>query len=137
MLTVKSVLILEDDNIETFLVKSELKKIQSVNSIFSAEKISEAMNVLKVEFLDKNSYPDIILLDLKLGLSEGWEFIVKLQNQHPDVLLKSKIFILTNSTSQRDIKKARSYNVAGYIEKPFNMQKLIPALACEQFILVV
>jgi len=70
--------------------------------------------------------PRIILLDINMPKMNGIEFLKKLRAD-PD--LKSIcVFVLSTSDQDRDIVHAHEYNVAGYIVKPVDVEKLHEAV---------
>ncbi|WP_158848652.1 response regulator [Algibacter sp. L1A34] len=116
-------------NFKIFLVDD-----QSITNIIS-KKLIEVSGLCKnvydftnpKEALDSiyEHQPDLILLDLNMPNIDGWQFLERLNStQH-----KSKIIILTSSTSVFDKEKAKNYcNVIDFYSKPLNLENTISIL---------
>ena len=69
--------------------------------------------------------PDLILLDLNMPKIDGWQFLERLNSTEH----KSKIIILTSSTSVFDKEKSKKYsNVIDFYSKPLNLENTISIL---------
>ena len=84
------------------------------------ESAEDAMSLLK------NSKPDIILLDIDLPGMDGYEFMVKI-NDNP-ALSEIPIIAVTAQAMTHDIEKANDYNFSGYVTKPIMFEELERAI---------
>ena len=120
------VLLVDDELICNYI------SIKWVKRIDIAENVHVLINgKLALDFIMENckndtkaSAPDLVLLDIKMPIMDGFQFLQELQRT--TLLCKDnlKIVLLTSSTSNSDIKEAYKYNVFGYIEKPLNREKI-------------
>ena len=108
----EKILIIEDDEI----IRKELGILLSNNN-YSA---SSSVDFLDIEKTIENINPDLILLDINLPDTNGYEVIKKLKK----VTLKPVIFVTSRNTIEDEIK---SLNAGGYdfITKPYNKELLL------------
>lgn len=108
----EKILIIEDDEI----IRKELGILLSNNN-YSA---SSSVDFLNIENVIENGNPDLILLDINLPDTNGYEVIKKLKK----VTLKPVIFVTSRNTIEDEIK---SLNAGGYdfITKPYNKELLL------------
>ena len=108
----EKILIIEDDEI----IRKELGILFSNNN-YSA---SSSVDFLNIEKTIENINPDLILLDINLPDTNGYEVIKKLKK----VTLKPVIFVTSRNTIEDEIK---SLNAGGYdfITKPYNKELLL------------
>lgn len=118
----KKILIVDDDIITT-TIGERLMKISN----FAEEVVACPDGQQAREYLLKNTFsqPDVILLDLHMGIMNGWEFLEWYQiwtrafNSYPPV------YVLSSSLSHEDSKRSQGYEqVKGYIVKPITIDHL-------------
>ena len=110
------VLIVDDDLVARFLVERILVKKNISKQIITAANGEEALAILN-NISSQENYPDLILLDIKMPVMDGFEFLEALQ--HSDLSsLPIKIVLLTSSHNQKDVERAKNYSVAAYLIKP-------------------
>lgn len=121
-LTGKSILLIEDDELDVISVQRSLKKIDMDIQLHTAYNGLEAMALLKGEDKDKDPLlPDIILLDLNMPRMNGLEFLSEIRK---DKKFNSiKVFVMTTSNDEKDRKTTEELGVAGYIIKPLNFNE--------------
>ncbi len=113
------VLIVED---EQLLNEAYARVLSAANiSLLRAYNGKEALDVLKTE------KPDIILLDLRMPVMDGIEFLKKLKPK--DNLPEAKIIVFSNYDDQHEIDEAFSLGAMHYMLKawatPDELVKLI------------
>jgi len=69
------VLLVEDDEVSTFLSNRLLAKIGRCSKVDVAQNGQEALDYLSRCTSTGNSYPDIILLDVNMPMMDGHEFL--------------------------------------------------------------
>jgi CheY-like chemotaxis protein len=76
--------------------------------------------------LAKENKPDIILCDIMMPESDGYEVLLGLRN---DSEISSIPFIfLTASVEKKEVEKAFGMGVHGYIRKPFEAEELFSTI---------
>lgn len=105
---VKHIVIIDDDDISNFVTMKTLECYNIADKITVFDRPLEALNYLKT-----NENPDIILLDIKMPLMNGFEFIEEFNKLNS----KSIIILLSSSIYSKDKDKAKE-NGVGYMSKP-------------------
>jgi CheY-like chemotaxis protein len=70
--------------------------------------------------------PDVILLDVNLADTNGFEILARIR-QHP-ALRAIPVIMLTAQTSRNDVLRALAHGANGYITKPFEHDALTKSL---------
>jgi len=68
--------------------------------------------------------PDLILLDMKMPVMDGWEFAKEFQAKYD---LRTPIVVLTAATDAR--KRAEEIGAAGWVGKPFELETLVEVVS--------
>ena len=108
----EKILIIEDDEI----IREELGILLSNNNY----SVSSSVDFLNIEKTIENINPDLILLDINLPDTNGYEVIKKIRK----ITNKPVIFVTSRNTTDDEIK---SLNAGGYdfITKPYNKELLL------------
>lgn len=107
-------LLVEDDEVDIMSIEKSIKNASFIDKMHIAKNGLEGLEALK-----KITSPVIVLLDLKMPVMNGFEFLEELRKN--EKLKNTPVIVLTSSELDIDIEKAYSYNVAGYITKPLNI----------------
>ena len=117
---IKSVLVVDDDNICNFLTVRALKKANIKGDIDVVLNGLEAINRLK----ENNTFPDLILLDINMPVMDGIDFLRQYKSEGFEG--KTKIAMYTSSIREIDKFKALEYeDVFDFIHKPISYEKLV------------
>lgn len=115
----KTVLLIDDDNIQHYITKVTFKKVNPEIELIS---YLDALSAL--EFINEvatESKPDFILLDLDMPQMDGWQFLEVYKNCSN----KSDVYIVSSSIDINDMKKSKQYEeVKQFISKPLNAEKI-------------
>ncbi|MCB0396629.1 MAG: response regulator [Flavobacteriales bacterium] len=121
------ILIVDDDDTGTMLTKMIIENFDPSIEIDVVWNGREALN-----YLDKYCFagcgrdsgcPELILLDIRMPVMDGFEFLEKWQTKDTGDLKKIPVAMLSSSYSG-DIAKANKYQIMGYIEKPLSADSL-------------
>ncbi len=119
----KEISLIEDDNVQIFLLKKFIEKTNLVESITSFKNGKEAFNEMKERSEKLSAYPDLIFLDLNMPVWSGWDFYDAFKTL-PNYK-NARIMILTSSLSEEDYQTALKHGLDdSYIVKPINYEKL-------------
>ena len=121
-----SVLLVDDDPISNFISTALIQHLHLTDNIHAVANGKEALTYLKEHAILKTSliYPEVIFLDLNMPVMDGFDFLDRFNKTMPDLSRVCKVFVLTSSESPLDIDRCRKYDIAGYISKPLDEDKL-------------
>lgn len=110
----KTILLVEDDYLDTMNVQRVLRKLNSNHVLHTAYNGKEALDMLR----EQRFVPDIILLDLNMPKMNGVEFLQELRKD--ERLKHINVFVTTTSNEEYDRSAVKELGVSGYIVKPLN-----------------
>ncbi|AXT20367.1 response regulator [Flavobacteriaceae bacterium AU392] len=113
------VLLIEDDTIEVMKLKRTISKLQLDHTLIEANNGDDALKILK----QKDSLPNIILLDLNMPKISGIEFLSILKDD--EKLKHVPTIILTTSNNKKDLLECYKIGVSGYILKPLKYEEYV------------
>lgn len=121
----RSILQIDDDSVDAMMVKQVFKKIEMPFELIQASDGQEALDMLKGENGKEkpDPLPSIILLDVNMPRMNGHEFLDALR---ADPNLRSiLVYMMTTSSSDKDIRSAYEMNIAGYLTKPVDLDQVM------------
>lgn len=121
--TNKPILLVEDDLVDAMTVVRALKEIHVTNPVVHRENGEDALNYLEDPANDK---PCIVLLDLKMPIMNGIEFLQAIKKN--DKFRHIPVVVLTASEEQQDKSNSFNLGVAGYMSKPVDYPKLVEVM---------
>jgi CheY-like chemotaxis protein len=113
----KSILLVEDDELDVISVERSLKKIDMDIQLDTVYNGIEALSFLN-SYKNSSQLPDIILLDLNMPKMNGIEFLTELRKDKKFDSIK--IFVMTTSNEEQDRIATENLGISGYIIKPLN-----------------
>ena len=126
MTTLKTLTLVDDDDIFVFLTTKIIEQTNLVDLIKVFGNGLDAINFLKENKNNVDALPDIILLDLNMPIMNGWQLLEKYNKLNPTIGKKITIYICSSSISPDDITRAKTISeVSDYIIKPITKDKLI------------
>ena len=122
MKPIKKVLLVDDSEASNEMNKYVLEAAEI------CDKIDIAKNgLLALEYLKSNlkSLPELIFLDVKMPVMNGFEFLDELQKYEQKLNNTFVIVMLSSSLSPIDINKSKKYPyVKEYLNKPLSIKKV-------------
>jgi CheY-like chemotaxis protein len=109
----KTVLIVEDEKEILYTLKDFLES-ESYH-VLTAENGFQAMELLR-----NAQMPDLILLDMKMPVMNGWEFAIEFLASYDH---KAPIVVITAAADAEQ--RAKDISAVGWVEKPFDLDTLL------------
>jgi len=128
MTEINTVLVIEDEEIGRYIVTSVLKRMGIGKEILIAINGLEALKLLR-KLCVNQSCPELIFLDIKMPVINGFEFLTELEKSNDIDISGSKIILLSSSANPKDLEKAEYYPFITYMYKPLTREKLQQVLA--------
>lgn len=123
---IKTLTLIDDDQVFVFLTKKVIEQTNLVDLIKVFDNGLDAFNFLKENKDNVNALPEIILLDISMPIMNGWQFLEAFALLNPTIGKKITIYICSSSISPDDILRAKTINeITDYIIKPITKDKLI------------
>jgi CheY-like chemotaxis protein len=117
-------LLVDDDEINNFLLKHLLRKSNYALNISAFTSPVEALIYMKQCHADLKKI-DLLLLDVNMPVLTGWEVLNDLRLNGITMMEDIKIYMLSSSVHATDLDKAKEYQeVSGFISKPISMEIL-------------
>ena len=119
----KKILLVDDDYTTIFLTQRLLKRAEIEVDVLTASHGQEALSIVR-NICQQEQCPNLILLDINMPVMDGFEFLEQLQKSADLSKSTIQIILVSTSTHQLDVARAKKYPVIAYIEKPLTSEKL-------------
>ena len=122
----KQIMVVDDDPISSVIVKKLSELTGFAEEVVSFISAVDGLDYLQQVADQKQEPPVLIFLDIRMPIVNGWDFLERFRkiNQH-DYFSNTSIYMLTSSSEQSDINKAKKYKmVTDYLVKPLSPEKL-------------
>ena len=126
MAAISCTLLVDDDDTTNFLNQKLLRRMAVTDQVLVAGNGQEALDLLHAhcEQTASPSCPALVLLDMKMPLMNGFEFLQAYAQQpereNPTVV----IIMLTTSLTPRDVEQMQGLPIHGYLTKPLTREKV-------------
>lgn len=117
MLPIKA-LIADDESITRFLLRTLLRN-QNINVV------GETTNGIDTLDLCNTLHPDILFLDINMPKMDGFETLKNIRSANRSLI----IIMISSNATLNNVEEAKSYDVNGFIVKPFNPAQVLDAVA--------
>jgi CheY-like chemotaxis protein len=121
----KCILLVDDDEVSNFINEKIIAACRVTDHTHIRHNGLEALEFIRNNCeQDNHICPDVILLDIRMPVMDGFEFLQEFENTAKQLSDRIKIVVLTSSSNPHDVELARKFNVAGYINKPLSVNAL-------------
>ncbi len=118
-----SILLVEDDLLDTMNVERELRKLHIAVPLHKTRNGREALDLLRgtADTPALERLPTVVLLDINMPRMNGLEFLAEIRADPR--LRELMVFVMTTSEEDTDRSRAQQLDVAGYIVKPLTFEQ--------------
>lgn len=119
MRKINIVYLIDDDPIHQQIAKRMIERQQVAEKVTSFLEADMALSAIRENLHHPDLLPDLILLDINMPVMDGWDFLDAFEPLRGNIPKLIRIYILTSSVNDEDMKKAKSYSsLQGYLVKP-------------------
>lgn len=119
MQAVKNVFLIDDDKLFVFLIRKTISLTGIPTKIDDFSDGMSALDYFKKIADQPEILPDVVFLDLRMPIMDGWEFLEAYQEVEPLLKKKNKLYVFSSSISPHDIERAKGFGVVtDFIVKP-------------------
>ncbi|HNP49825.1 MAG TPA: response regulator [Bacteroidia bacterium] len=123
MMRLRQILLIDDNDIDNYINRHILETNNVCDSIVTMISAIDALEYLNPIKDDPEKFPELIFLDIRMPLMDGFGFLDEFRNFPDGIKTSCIIYMLTSSQDGMDIQKAKTYPfVKEYLNKPLTHQ---------------
>jgi len=116
-------LVVDDDDVNLYIMTRLVERTAYKTNMITKTDGNSGIDYLQQLIQNKEPLPTLILVDINMPISDGWEFLDKYKQLAIDQNID--VYILTSSVFDIDIERSKDYEfLAGFISKPITVEKL-------------
>lgn len=126
MAAISCTLLVVDDETTNYLNQALLRRMAITDTVLVAGNGQQALDLLHThcELPATPSCPALILLDMKMPIMSGFEFLQAYARRPPTENPSVLIIMLTTSLNPIDVAQMQNLPIAGYLTKPLTRDKI-------------
>jgi CheY-like chemotaxis protein len=121
---IDTILVVDDDENYRYVVKWILQKSGFDQQIITTHNGLEALRKLQAMAANGDKLRDLIFLDIKMSVMDGFEFLEEITQLSELNLSQTKIYMCSSSMLSKDKEQAYLYPIAGFLTKPLTSEIL-------------
>ena len=122
---IKTICIVDDDEIYTFTIDRVLARAEIAENIIFFPDGKKAIDFIKMNVGNGDALPDIVLLDINMPVMNGWAFLEEYATIVNQLKKKIIIYLASSSIAEEDFARARKNKlVTDYLVKPITVDQL-------------
>lgn len=126
----KNIYLVDDDKLFIFLLKKTIGLTGIPTQITDFPDGQSALDHIKSNASDASMLPDVIFLDLRMPIMDGWEFLEEYKHIADTLAKKNRLYVFSSSISPYDIENAKNNPlVTDFIIKPILKEKFAEILS--------
>jgi len=121
----KHVLLIDDNPIDNYLSEEIIASQKITEKISVMDSAPKALEYLRKLQNNREAFPDVIFLDIRMPVMDGFGFLEEYSKFPHDVIAKASVFMLTSSDDPNDIKRVtQNPLIKNYFTKPLDGEML-------------
>lgn len=133
MKRIKKVLVIDDDQINNIIFEKLSGITDFADEVVTYMSAVDGLDHLQNIQKNREEPPEIIFLDIRMPIVNGWEFLERFDNIKGTYFKDTVIYMLTSSSDQMDVNKAKKFTiVSNYFVKPLSVEVLKEIKAIHQ-----
>lgn len=115
----KTVMLVDDDPALNWISGKIIELGGFADNIIDFTNPLEALSFLKENAADTGNLPCVLFLDINMPYINGWDFLIELKKEVPEIPKTTLLYILTSSDFNEDVEKSKNFpELSGYFVKP-------------------
>lgn len=126
----KNIYLIDDDKLFIFLLKKTIGLTGIPTNISDFPDGQSALDHIRANRDNAALLPDVIFLDLRMPIMDGWEFLEEYKDIAGTLARKNRLYVFSSSISPYDIENAKNNPlVTDFIIKPILKEKFAEILS--------
>lgn len=122
------ILLIDDDEITNFLNCELIVDLQLAHQVETMIDARQALQLIEQQ-CPQYQCPDLVLLDLKMPIFDGFDFLHGFQTLPRDKVQKTRVVVLTTSSSPKDTQRLQKLGIDRLVNKPLTKEKMLELVA--------
>ena len=118
-----TIILVDDDEVSNQISKAIIDNLDICNNLIIFPNAVQGLGYFN-ELCNSDNCPELILLDLKMPVLDGFDFIKEFDKYFKHLRNQTKLILVTSSNNEKDRLMAKDLGFDDYIVKPLSYIKL-------------